>query len=191
MPAVRIQTRSVPNAAVIHAARTAVQKLSKFAPGTTASAIVITRAWPKIVASPTAIHPIRALRLTRTGRTIMPTSPVTAAATTSGNHDVYVNPGSSSAVSRSARNVRNHDASSLTTSAVRGVRRFHEGACGSLFRSSRVSMSGHHRLVPSIDGRNSLTGARQQLAQDRRDSGILVRPLDVHDERTPVLRRGP
>jgi hypothetical protein len=42
VPAVRIQTRSVPKAAVIQAASTAVQKSAKLAPGTIASATCIT-----------------------------------------------------------------------------------------------------------------------------------------------------
>ena len=88
MPALRIHTRSVPNAAAIQAAATAVPKSSKLAPGTMARASCITSAWPKIVASATATQPIRALSRTRTGRTIMPTSPVTAAAATRGFHDV-------------------------------------------------------------------------------------------------------
>ena len=88
MPALKIQASRVPNAAVIQAAATAVQNESKDAPGTSANAICITIAWPKSVARATAIQPIAAASSTSTGRTIMPTTPVTAAATSSGPHDV-------------------------------------------------------------------------------------------------------
>ena len=88
VPALISQVRTVPKAAAIQAAATAVQNESNPTPGTTVSASCITTAWPNRVASATAIHPMAAASSTRSGRTIMPTSPVAAAATTSGVQDV-------------------------------------------------------------------------------------------------------
>ena len=88
VPALISQVRSVPNAAAIQAAATAVQKESNCTPGTTDSASCITSAWPNRVASATATHPMAAASSTSSGRTIMPTSPVAAAATNSGAHEV-------------------------------------------------------------------------------------------------------
>ena len=68
--------------------------------------------------------------------------------------------------------MRNHEANSLTTSAVRGVRRFHDAISGCRFDS----------LFGSMSDANGRIGD---------PPGIVVRPLDAHDERTPVLRRGP
>ena len=82
------QVSSVPKAAAIQAAATAVQNESNATPGTKVSASHITRAWPNSVASATATHPIAAATSIRTGRTIMPTTPVAAAATNRGTHDV-------------------------------------------------------------------------------------------------------
>ena len=88
VPALISQVSSVPNAAAIQAAATAVQNESNSTPGTKVSASHITSAWPNSVASATATQPIAAATSTSTGRTIMPTSPVAAAATNSGTHDV-------------------------------------------------------------------------------------------------------
>lgn len=88
VPALRIHARIVPNAAAIQAAATAVQNDSKLAPGTRYNARYITSAWPKTVARATATQPIKELRPTRTGRTIAPTMPVTAAARSRGVHEV-------------------------------------------------------------------------------------------------------
>ena len=88
VPALVSQTSRVPKAAAIQAAATAVQNESKDAPGTMVRAICITTACPNSVARATAIQPIAAASSTSSGRTIMPTSPVTAAATSRGCHDV-------------------------------------------------------------------------------------------------------
>ena len=88
MPALKIQASNVPNAAVIQATATAVQNESKDTPGTSDKAICTTMACPKSVARATAIQPITALSSTSTGRTIMPTRPVAAAATRRGPQDV-------------------------------------------------------------------------------------------------------
>ena len=87
VPALMIHARIVPKAAAIQAAATAVQNESKLAPGTMSRARYITSAWPKTVARATATQPIKELRPTRTGRTIAPTTPVTAAAATRGAHE--------------------------------------------------------------------------------------------------------
>ena len=75
-------------------------------------------AWP----AATAIHPMAAATSTRIGRTTMPTSPVTAAATSSGHHEVWVNPGSSAAVRSRARKVSIHVRRSLSRSNRRRPR---------------------------------------------------------------------
>ena len=88
VPALMSQVSRVPNAAAIQAAATAVQNESNSTPGTNVSASCITSAWPNSVARATAIQPIAAATSTSTGRTIMPTTPVAAAATSSGVQDV-------------------------------------------------------------------------------------------------------
>ena len=99
--------------------------------------------------------------------------------------------------------MRNHEANSLTTSAVRGVRRFHDAISGCRFDSLFGSMSDRHPVDPDIQHRASLAESGEQHvdmppavqgdANGRIGDppGVVVRPLDVHDERTPVLRRGP
>ena len=88
VPALRSHTSRVPNAAASQAAATAVQNESNAAPGTMVSAICMMIACPKSVPAATAIQPMLAATTTRTGRTIMPTSPVTAAAASNGHHEV-------------------------------------------------------------------------------------------------------
>ena len=119
MPALTSQARRVPNAAASQAAATAVQNESKVAPGTRARASCITIAWPNSVASATAIQPMAAATSTSTGRTIMPTRPVTAAATTTGRQEVTLKPGRSQTVMARARAASAQDTSSRTASEGR------------------------------------------------------------------------
>ena len=102
VPALSIHDSRVPNAAAIQDAATTVQKESKWTPGTQRRTSPITIAWPTTAPSATASHPMAAAIWTRTGRTIMPMTPVPAVATTNGHQESKERPGSTAAVSPSA-----------------------------------------------------------------------------------------
>src|SRR5215213_293945 len=102
VPALSSQVRMVPKSATTHDATTAVQKDSKWAPGTMARASCRTTAWPKRAPRPTATQPT-----------------VATAATMSGTQESIQKPGRSHAAAPRASTVSAHDNSIRTTSAPR------------------------------------------------------------------------
>ena len=119
VPALTIHASRVPKAAAIQAAANESQNESTVMPGTTLKTICITMAWPNRVARATAHQPMAADTWTRTGRTMAPTTPVTAAAAASGHQDVAVKPGINRSVRSKARKEKNQATSRRTMSPDR------------------------------------------------------------------------
>ena len=121
VPAVNIQVRNVPTVAAIQVAAMRVQNDDASTPGTTSRARCIATACPAMATAATASQPIAVATRTSTGRTMIPKTPVTAAAATSHHADSASRPGSSASAAMSASELIAHARAMRARSEARSL----------------------------------------------------------------------